>query len=245
MHILNITEHRPYPLPQAPWVMQQRWSKLLFAHWPLKPEALESYIPEGLMLDTYDGQAWISVVPFYMSHVRPRYTVPLPWLSFFPELNIRTYVMKDDKPGVFFFRLDAGNPLAVYIAREWYQLPYFNAIMRWHEDMDGSIQYFSRRWDRRDAGGIFEANYRPISDVYLAQPDTLDYFLTERYCLYTHDETGNIYRGDIHHVPWPLQNAEADIIRNSVSPIALPSKTEPILQYVDELDVLAWPIQLV
>lgn len=244
MHLLNITEHRPYPLPQAPWAMQQRWSNLLFAHWPIKADIIAPYIPEDLTLDTFDGEAWLSVVPFYMSHVRPRYTVALPWLSFFPELNVRTYVIHEGKPGVLFFSLDAGNPLAVFIARTWYRLPYFNAAMSLQNFADGHVRYVSRRWDRRNPGGVFEAEYHPTSEVYLPQPGTLDYFLTERYGLYTYDKNGGIYRGDIHHVPWPIQQAEAEIVRNSVAPFSLP-KTEPVMHFVKELDIVAWAIRAV
>lgn len=243
MRLVDITEHRPYPLPTAPWAMEQTWSKLLFMHWPIPPEQIEPFIPDRLTLDTFDGYAWISVVPFMMSNIRPRMTVAVLWLSFFPELNVRTYVTHRDKPGVWFFSLDAGNPVAVSIARNLYRLPYFNASMRISEHPD-SVSYYCHRQDLRSAPAQFVGIYGPAGDVYHAQPDTLDYFLTERYCLYTADDVGNIYRGDIHHKPWPLQAATADITANTISEIALPD-TAPILQYVECIDILAWLIKAI
>lgn len=242
MHdLLKQTEHRPYPLPQQPWGMEQTWSNLLFAHWPLAPDVIAPHIPPGLTLDTFEGHAWISVVPFSMRNIRPRMTVAVPWLSAFAELNVRTYVTADDKPGVYFFSLDAANPVGVWIARTWYKLPYFNADMRVEKDTALNITYTSYRQDKRAPAGDFDATYQPTSEVFHASPGTLDYFLTERYCLYTVGRGGNVLRGDIHHQRWPLQAAKADIRTNTVSVIPLPD-TAPILQYVDCLDVLAWPL---
>ena len=116
--------HRPWPVPQKPWVMRQVWHDLVFAHWPVSVDQLRPLIPPGLQIDTYDGQAWIGVVPFRMSGIRPRLLPAVPWLSAFPELNVRTYVVADDKPGVWFFSLEAANLVAVTIARWWYCLLY-------------------------------------------------------------------------------------------------------------------------
>src|SRR4051794_18976444 len=118
---------RPWPVPQSPWVMAMQWLDLLFMHWPVPAKALRSYIPRNLEIDTYDGTAWIGVVPFRMAGVRPRMTPALPWLSAFPELNVRTYVTIGGKPGVWFFSLDAGNPVAVEGARSLFHLNYYNA----------------------------------------------------------------------------------------------------------------------
>lgn len=241
MKLTDITEHRPYPLPDAPWAMKQTWSKLLMMHYPVAPEVVQPYLPRGLFLDTFDGAAWISMVPFLMSNVHPRFTFPVPWLSVFPELNVRTYVIHDGKPGVWFFSLDAANPVAVLIARNFYRLPYFNATMSVVEHPN-SVDYYSQRRDSRSDPAQFVGEYGPIGEPFVAQLGTLDYFLAERYCLYTHDEHDNIYRGDIHHVPWPLQPATATIRTNTVSPIQLPT-VEPILHYVERLDILAWLIK--
>src|ERR1700674_1035433 len=115
--ILRNVVHRPWPLPAGQAVMTQSWPDLLFAHWPVDAEKLRALIPERLEIDTFDGRAWLAVVPFRMTNVRLRGTPAVPWLSAFPELNMRTYVTYDGEPGVWFFSLDAGNSLAVAIAR--------------------------------------------------------------------------------------------------------------------------------
>src|SRR5437867_5100192 len=125
--LLNQTSHRPWPLPSRPWVTTMRWHDLLFLHWPVRPEIIRPLIPNGLELDTFDGAAWIGVVPFRMTGVRLRWLPPLPGISAFPELNVRTYVRVRDRPGVYFFSLDAGSRTAVAMARAWFHLPYFHA----------------------------------------------------------------------------------------------------------------------
>jgi uncharacterized protein YqjF (DUF2071 family) len=127
--ILQDTAHRPWPLPMGSWVMAQTWHDLLFAHWPVDTQRLRTLIPEPLEIDQFDGQAWLAVVPFRMSGIRLRWTPAVPWLSAFPELNVRTYVKSGGRPGVWFFSLDAGNALALAIARAWFHLPYYRARM--------------------------------------------------------------------------------------------------------------------
>jgi uncharacterized protein len=136
--------HRPWPAPHEPWLLAMAWHDLLFMHWPIRPAALLPYIPAGLALETFDGMAWIGVVPFRMSGVRPRLVPAVRWISGFAELNVRTYVVAEDKPGVWFFSLDAGNPVAVEMARDVFHLPYYNANMRCapHDDW---IEYTSAR----------------------------------------------------------------------------------------------------
>lgn len=127
--LLQRMAHRPWSVPRRPWVMAQTWEYLLFMHWVVPAELLQNHLPNGLTLDTYAGQAWIGVVPFLMNHVRLRGLPPVPLTSRFPELNVRTYVVKAGLPGVWLFSLDAANPLAVAIARRTFHLPYFNAAM--------------------------------------------------------------------------------------------------------------------
>jgi uncharacterized protein YqjF (DUF2071 family) len=233
--------HRPWPLPARLWVMQQRWHDLLFAHWPIAADVLRTALPPALELDTFDGQGWIGVVPFRMGGVRPRCLPSLPWLSAFPELNVRTYVKVGDKAGVYFFSLDAGNPLAVAAARRWYHLPYFQAAMRLQHASDG-IRYHSQRTHRGAPGATFQGSYGPTSDIYLAQAGTLEHWLTERYALYTTDQHGRVCRGDIHHQPWPLQAAEAEIVINTMTRppgIELP-ETRPLLHFARRIDVVVW-----
>jgi uncharacterized protein len=236
--------HRPWPLPTGPWVMAQSWHDLLFAHWPLDAAVLSPILPPQLQLDTFEGQAWIAVVPFRMTGVRLRGTPAMPWLSAFPELNVRTYVTFDRKPGVWFFSLDAGNALAVAIARAWFHLPYFRARMSCKE-RDGWIHYESKRTHRGATAGLLKGRYRPIGKIFSPQLGTLEHFLTERYCLYTNDGRGQIIRAEIHHRPWPLQLAEAELSRNSMADAAgvpLPVSM-PLLHFAKRQDVLVWKPQ--
>src|ERR1044072_4360559 len=127
--IVTQVDHRPWPMPTAPWVMTQSWHNLLFAHWRVEVSALRALVPAAFELDLFYGEAWLGIVAFYMTNVGLRWTLALPWLSSFPELNVRTYVRVADRPGVYFFSLDAGQPLAVAAARALLNLPYFSAAM--------------------------------------------------------------------------------------------------------------------
>jgi uncharacterized protein YqjF (DUF2071 family) len=237
--ILSETAHRPWELPSGAWVLAQTWQQLLFAHWRVDPKVVAPLIPAGLEVDTFDGSAWIGVVPFLMDNVHPRATISVAGLSRFPELNVRTYVKRDDKPGVWFLSLDAGNPVAVWIGRRLFHLPYYDATMGIHVK-NGWVQYRSHR---KGAGVDFEAEYRPTGEVYRSQTGSIDEWLTERYCLYTGDARGNIMRLDIQHRPWPLQPAEAKISVNTmVQALKLPDEP-PLLHYADRVDVLAWYVK--
>lgn len=219
--------------------MKQVWHDLLFAHWPLPAVMLRPVVPPQLALDTFDGQCWVGVVPFRMSGVRARGLPALPGLSRFPELNVRTYVTLGGKPGVYFFSLDAANLPAVWAARKFYHLPYFHAEMK-SEDFGGTILYSSRRLRSPAA---FRGRYRPTVDVALRSKGSLEHWLTERYCLYT-THSNRVYRGEIHHQPWPLQNAEAEFETNTVAAaagISLPA-TPPVLHFARRLEVLIWPL---
>lgn len=221
--------------------MAMRWLDLLFAHWPVPAAALRPYIPAGLALDTFDRAAWLGVVPFRMAGVRPRLVPPLPGISAFPELNVRTYVTAERKPGVWFFSLDAANPLAVEAARLGFHLPYFRAGMACEPQGDG-VRYTSERTHRGAAPATFTGSYRPTGPVYRAAPGSLEHWLTERYCLYAANRAGDIWRGDIHHMPWPLQPAEAEIEHTTMTNqigLRLPA-TRPLLHFARELDVRAW-----
>lgn len=239
--VLNGTAHRPWPLPAGQWIMEQKWHDLLFAHWPLSMELLRPQIPAHLEIDTFDGQAWLAVVPFRMSGVRLRGTPPLPWLSAFPELNVRTYVTCDAKPGVWFFSLDAGNPIAVGIARAWFHLPYYRAWMRCSQ-RDGRIEYASQRTHTGASAAKLQGRYRPVDTPFHPSPGTLEHFLTERYCLYALDGQGRLLRGEIHHPPWLLQRAEAEWGCNSMAEqLGIKLGSQPLLHFVRRQDVLVWP----
>lgn len=217
-----------------------RWHDLLFAHWPVRARALESLLPSGLALDTFDGEAWVGVVPFRMSGVRPRVVPALPGLSAFPELNVRTYVTLDDRPGVWFFSLDVTKRLARDVARWRFHLPYRLARMKVEADGE-RVRYAS---DCREAQGELAIEYRPTAPARTAEPGSLDAWLTERYCLYSADRRGRLFRGEILHAPWPLCPAEAEIRANTMATghgIALP-QVEPRLLFARELDVVAWSL---
>ena len=218
--------------------MMQIWSDLMFAHWPVSTKDLRSLVPEQLEIDTFDGQAWVAVTPFRL-WLRPRGLPPLPGVSRFPELNCRTYVKLGSKPGVLFFSLDAGSKLAVWAARRFYRLPYFYAKMTVRTN-GGRFKYSCIR---AGGGASFSAIYSPESMVRRALPTTLEHWLTERYCLYTHS-LANIYRAEIHHHPWPLQDAACEIQENSIAKAAgikLPAE-RPLVHFAREIAVLVWPL---
>jgi uncharacterized protein YqjF (DUF2071 family) len=219
--------------------MAMRWHDLLFSHWPIDGRFLRPLIPPALQIDTYEGQAWIGVVPFRMTGVRPRYVPPLPGLSAFAEINLRTYVTAENKPGVWFFSLDAANRLAVWGARWTYHLPYYFARISVHEK-DGWIVYASTR--RSGGTACFAGTYGPTGEPYRAAPGSIDHWLTERYCLYAADGKGRLFRGDIHHTPWPLQPAAAEIQSNTMTaPLGLNLPPTPsLLHFARRLDVIAW-----
>lgn len=228
--------------------MTQQWCDLLFAHWPIPVETMRALVPPSLALDLWDDRAWIGVVPFRMQGVRPRAVAALPWLSAFEELNVRTYVTVWDrgieKPGVFFFSLEAANPIAVAVARRFFKLPYFNAQMALRDDGQ-MINYRSNRTHRGAPAAEFLGTYQPTGPIYRSQPGSIDAWLTERYALYTTDAQGTVYIGEIHHEQWPLQPATATLHTNTVaaaSNIALPT-VSPLLHFVRHIDVVVWPLR--
>jgi uncharacterized protein YqjF (DUF2071 family) len=239
---LDVTEHRPWPLPERTWVMGQTWDDLLFAHWRAPSDALRAKLPEGLELELFEGDAWIGVTPFRVTGLRPRGLPPAPVVSSFLEVNTRTYVTAGGKPGIWFFSLDASSAPAVVGARLAYKLPYYPAYMR-AESREGWIEYEATRRALRGEPAAFRARYRPAGDQLAADPHSLAHFLTERYCLYAADSKGNLKRAEIHHPPWPLQPAEAEIQENTMPPkgIALVDD-DPVLHFSARQDVVIWPL---
>src|SRR5438552_13388175 len=218
--------------------MRQAWHDLLFAHWPLNPDDLRPLLPAPLELDIYDGRAWVAVTPFHMSDVRMRAAPPIPGMIAFPELNVRTYVKFGGVPGVFFFSLDAASRLAVIGARATFFLPYFHAAMQ-ADIQDATIRYHS---SRRHSPAEFRGRYRPVTPPRRREKGSLECFLTERYCLYATTPRGKLLLADIHHLPWPLQDAEAAIEVNTMAEAAgirLPNQL-PLLHFAKRLEVLVW-----
>lgn len=230
--------HRPWPAPSGRWLLRQTWTNLLFAHWPVPADHLQRRLPQGLTLDLHEGTAWIGVVPFHMSNVSLRGVPNLPHLSAFPELNVRTYVTRDGKPGVFFFSLDASRLAAVLAARAVVGLPYFWATMSCGR-RNGTVAFRSAR---QGASGhpSLDVSYRATGPESPAVPGTLDYFLTERYCLYT-TWASRLRRLEVQHPAWSLRPATAVWRLNTMlAPLGLSNLGEPLLHYAQRQDVVAW-----
>lgn len=248
MAYLEPNENRQYPPPTSPWIMAMVWSDLLFMHWRVDAAALRPYLPPGLEIQEWDGSAWIGVVPFRMSGVRARLTPPLPRLSAFPELNVRTYVSAGGRPGVWFFSLDASRHAAVVAARRVYHLPYMDARMASARAGEW-VAYRSHRsgpfntlvhGPTLTTVAEFVGRYRPHGSTFRAKPGSLESFLTDRYCLYSWSGA-RLYRGEIHHEPWPLRAAAADIERNTMTgPLGITLGGEPLLHFAERLDVVGW-----
>jgi uncharacterized protein YqjF (DUF2071 family) len=226
-----------------------KWHDLLFMHWPVETDAIRHLIPSSLELDTFDGMAWLGIVPFRMTGVAPRFVPNVPFISNFPELNVRTYVTVNGRPGVWFFCLEATNPLAVRIARKFFHLPYMDAKIELKncncENNGKWIGYKSTRTHKNELPAKLKLDYRPIGSSFHAQPGSLESFLTSRYCLYSADRQGRVYRGEVDHEPWKLREAQAIVKENTMADwlgIQLPEE-KPILHFSKETKVVAWSIK--
>ncbi len=192
-----------------------QWRDVAFAHWRIDPTRIEAAIPPGLTLDTFEGSAWLSVVPFRMTGVHPAGTPVLPGFADVHEINLRTYVRVGDRRAVYFFSLDAASWLAVRAARVTTGLPYFDAAIDTSET-DGIISYTSRRTHRGEPHVRFRATYRPLHDAILVPPHSLVAFLHERYHFFV-ERRGRIVRGDIKHAPWQLESLAFEIETNTLA----------------------------
>ena len=229
--------------PTGTPLMHQKWGKLLFMHWPIDQKLLRPLIPQELEIDLFDGVAWIAIVPFTMWDIRafPPYAPAVPGLNAMHELNVRTYVHLNGTPGVWFFSLDCNSSVAVFGARTFYYLPYFNAELAL--DQQGTtINYSSSRTDRPAAE--FRATWQIGSRFPQSEPDSLAFFLTERYCLFS-EHKGDLYRCRIHHAPWPLQSASVESSSSTmIESLGLPEPAgTPILHYAEEIAVDIWGLE--
>ncbi len=243
MHIaFSRVDHRPWPIPSGPWTWRQNWKDLLFAHWPMPAAELQRLVPDGVRIQEFAGTSWIGVVPFRMTGVMRRPFPDIPGVSAFPELNLRIYVEYEGKPGVWFLSLDAANSLAVWGARTFFHLPYFLARMT-HRETPAGIEFTSSRQGTSEKIDV-TADYRPISDPFEAKPGTLEHFLVERYCLYAQSTDGRLFRGDVHHVPWPLQQASGEVCAGALmKPHGLViGKEPPLLHFSRGVDVVVWSL---
>ena len=219
--------------------LEMGWRHLLFENWPVEPEVMDAHLPDGLEPDTYDGSAWLSVVPFTNVAVRPK-GVPEPLGIRLPELNVRTYVTHDDEPGVYFFSLDAQGVTSVLGARVFHHLPYYYARIALGLD-DGRVRFASRRLHPGDRPASYAGTYWPTGEPFSAPDDPLAEFLVERYRLYTEAQDGSLRYTAVDHEPWTLYPAEAEIGTNTMlAAHGFPEPdTEPVYHYSPGLDVVA------
>ncbi len=245
------TSHKPRPLPAGRWAMTQRWNDLLFAHWPIAAPQIQALLPEWLEADSFQGSAWLGAVPFWLDRIKVRDIPTIPGLRNFPDLNLRTYVRDrfTGTPGFYCFSVDSSNLLAVAAAHAVYHLPYCLAEMRMEARSEREFAFYSRRRFSRQPV-IFKARYRglgPTRKTVEIRPGSLEYFFTERPCVFSSNRAGQPIRTNLYHVPWPLEEAEAEIERNDLASavgIELPNQ-EPVLHYSRRLAVYVWPAGLV
>jgi uncharacterized protein len=235
------TAHRPYPVSTTPWIQEQVWDDLVFAHWTVPVDVMRRAVPSQLELDLWDNKAWIGVVPFNIPKLRFRWLPTLPFVGHFLELNVRTYVTYKGKPGVYFFSLDAANILAVIGARQVYHLPYFEAQM----SMERQGEWYNYHSNRKRGKAEFVGRYRATGPMTHSARGSHEYWLTERYCLYSLNRSGNVCRAEIHHPQWDLQPAELEIQTNTMAQAAgFTLEGSPVtLHFSKHQDVLAWPLE--
>jgi uncharacterized protein YqjF (DUF2071 family) len=244
------TSRRLRPMPSGRWAMTQRWNDLLYAHWPVPATQMADLLPNWLEADTFQGSAWLGVVPFWLDRIKVRGVPMIPGARSFPDLTLRTYVHDQytGTAGVYCFSVDASNLLAVAVARMYYHLPYYWAEMRFEQRSEREFGFYSRRRLTKHPV-MFKARYRglgPTSKTAEIRNGTLEYFFTERTCLFSSSREGQPLRANLHSVPWPLEEAEAEIERNDLSTsigIKLPN-VEPVLHYSRRLAVYVWPKEL-
>lgn len=249
MDVLSGLAQRSGAFRCGPWIMRQRWHNLLFAHWPVEHSVLRAAVPPKLSVDTFDGQAWLGMVVFQLSSVRLRGLPQIAPVASFAEVNVRTYVTYNDRPGVYFMSLDADNPLAVALARPWFRLNYYNSEISLRvsgdgEDGESGMQFKSRRIERGAPEARLEVTYARLPSLGDYCPTLLERWLTERYCYYA-VRNHRVLRCDIEHGRWPLQPARAAFAENSMAEahgIKLPACT-PLLHYVPFMEARIWPLR--
>jgi uncharacterized protein len=244
------TSQRPRPLPTGRWSMSQRWNDLLYAHWRVPAAAVAPFLPEGLQPDTFQGSAWIGILPLWMDRFNFRGVPTIPGARSFPELDLRTYVhdQQTNTPGIYNLSVDIGSLVATATVRFVYHTPCSWAEMRLNQRTEREFSFYSRRLFVSHPV-IFNARYRGLGATRrLAEirSGSLEYFFTERYCLFTRNHAGQVVRSNIHAVASPLEDAEAEIERNDL-PSALGihvAEQDPVLHYSRRLAVYIWPAEL-
>lgn len=245
MKIINDTTHRPFPLPRGNWIMKQAWRDLLFIHWPISPDQLKKHIPPSLQIDTFNRTAWVGIVAFVMAGIYPRGLSSLSILPAFPEINVRTYVQYEGKPGVYFMSLDVDDWASLTIAKRWLHLPYQPAKICIHKK-ENAFHCSSTR-QKSNHPIIYEGMHTPNSEIFFPIEGTLDHWLTERYCFFSSNKRENLFCCEIHHSPWPLQHAKTVVKKNTLfSPFHIDvNGIQPIAHFSKGVDSLIWNIKSV
>lgn len=202
----------------APWLLAMSWHDICTSHWRVDGDALATLLPAGVTLDRYDGDAWLSIVPFRMSGVHLRFAPVVPGFASVPEINLRTYVRAGSVRGIYFFSLDAASPLMVRSARLVTGLPYRAARMTMSSGAS-QVHFRSERQTRAVVAGVFEARYAPLDVPRIAEPASLEAFLHERYRFFLR-RAGQLWSGEVRHEPWPLQRARIEILTNTLGGLA-------------------------
>lgn len=228
--------------------MRQRWAGLGFFHWRVDPQIIAARLPRGIYVDTWDGSAWLGVVPFFMQRIRPLGLPPMPWLSWFLELNVRTYVYDDHgRAGVWFFSLDCNQPLAVEIARRFFHLPYEHASMSASPCTQSVIQYECLRKSQRTPA-ICHYPIATHSSGKPAEPDTLEWFLAERYLLFSSAPKDRLFTGRVHHAPYRITTLDPVEFPGTSQPLAwnefeLPNRPPDSSMTAEPVNVKIYPLQ--
>lgn len=242
--VAHLREVSPIPTPPGRWIMGQRWEELLFCSWPVPPSAVRPLVPAGLDIDTAEGSAWVSVVPMWMEDAHFRGLPPLPFISTFPEVNLRTYVRAGGYAGVWFLSLDTQSHINVWIARYGFHLPYFYAKVSLERPPGG----FHFRSSRPRRGGDLDVRYFPRGETRLPKEGTLEYFLTERYSMFCSLRKGRLYRGDIQHKVWQLQDVEMELRSSTLLPamgVNVSAGGDPVAFFSASTDVVLWrPVEI-
>jgi uncharacterized protein YqjF (DUF2071 family) len=238
--ILQSVAHRQWEISPEPWRFYQEWNNAVFLHWRVVPDLIRPHIPATVELDTFQGEAWISLVAFTMEKLRVSYLPSVPGVSNFHEINLRTYVTKDNKPGVYFLSIEAQKLLAVFIAKSISGLPYKKASIK--RNYDGrSNTYLSNNPAK---GFALESSYETDTQEY--ERTDLDKWLVERYCLYL-DPDNKLFRYDIHHLQWEIKRIELKHLKlqYKIGDLVLNEKQPDLSHFSPGVKVLAWPRKIV
>ena len=227
--------------------MYQSWRDLLFAHWEYAPEVIQATLPKGLTVDTYQGRAYLGVVPFFMRNIRPRFCPAVPGISNFLEMNLRTYVYDSSgTPGVWFYSLDANQWLAVRLARKFFHLPYYDAKMT--AKKSNKIYYEVIRKSAA-VNGSSSFSYRGGDIAPAPAENSLEFFLIERYVLFAEDSANKkLYSGRVYHRPYSLLNVDAKVHEVAVleqAGFAHPKREPDHLAMSAGVDVEIYPVEVV